>query len=336
MKVKIEEIKKLAEDILNKLNVSQEHIEIIINTYLEADLCGVSTHGFNTFPEHIKKFKQGTYPIKPNIQRIKENVCFSLIDSDSAIGPVAANEAMTLAVNKAKESGMYTCFVRNANTFGPAFVYNNIALDNGMIGILFSNSPAQMAPINGTEKLLGTNPIAISIPANKKRPIIYDIATSQVAKSKIKQALMENKEIPADWATDKFGRPTTNPNEAIEGLVLPMAGYKGYGLSMCIDILSGLISGASFLNDVGRFYNNENCMNIGFTAIAINPAIIYDDTFYDKVDSYIEKIINSKTVNDEAKINIPGWNRIEQKEKNIKNNEIELNENTIDELKNLL
>lgn len=333
MKIKIDEIKEIAEQILVKLNINEDNRNIILKSYLEADLCGVSTHGFNTFPEHIKKFKQGTYPVEPNIKKIKDKVCFTVMDADSAIGPIAASRAMELAVKKAKDIGIYTCFVQNANTFGPAFVYNNIALEDGMIGVLFSNSPAQMAPINGVEKLLGTNPIAISIPTNKQKPIIYDIATSQVAKSKIKQALIDNKKIPTDWAIDKFGEPTTNPKDAIDGLILPMAGYKGYGLSMCIDILSGLISGAAFLNDVGRFYNNENCMNIGFTVIAINPTIIYDNSFYDMVDSYIEKIINSKTVNDDVSISIPGWNRINQKEKNIKNNEIELNESTINELK---
>lgn len=336
MKIKIEKIKSLAKKILNQLNLKEEHIEIILNTYLEADLCGVETHGFNTFTEHIKKFKNGTYPIKPNIHKIKENICLSVIDADSSIGPVAADYAMKLSVGKARDLGIYTTFVRNANTFGPAFVYNNIALENGMIGILISNSPAQMAPVNGNEKLLGTNPIAISIPAKNKKPIIFDIATSQVAKSKIKQAAIENKEIPLDWATDKFGKPTMNPNEAIEGLILPMAGYKGYGLSMCIDILSGLIAGASYLNNVGRFYNNDNCMNIGFTAIAINPLIIADDTFYGKIDDYIEKIISSQVISNDKKISIPGWNRIEQKEKNIKNGEIELNEKTIKELYDFL
>lgn len=251
-----------------------------------------------------------------------------------ASGPIVANTAMNLAVDKAKKSGIYHVFVKNANTFGPAFVYNNIALQHKMIGITFSNSPAQMAPIGGTEKLIGTNPIAISIPANKENPILYDIATSQVAKSKIKQALIEKKKIPIDWATNADGIPTTDPQEAINGLVLPMAGYKGYGLSVCLDILSGLISGAAYLNNVGRFYGNNTCMNVGFTMIAIDPVQVLDASFYDRVDDYIQKIKNSSKAKDNTKIKIPGENRIEQRKQNIIAG-IELNQDTMDVLEKI-
>lgn len=331
MRVKIDEIKQLSYKILSKLGINENQINIIINSYLEADLCGVSTHGFNTFPEHIKKFIKGVYPLKPNIKTVKEEVSFSVIDANSSIGPLAADFAMRLSVEKAKKMGIYTSFVRNANTFGPAFVYNNIALENKMIGIIFSNSPAQMAPINGVEKLIGTNPIAISIPANNEKPIVYDIATSEVAKSKIKQAALEGRDIPVGWATDEKGNPTTDPNEAIKGLILPMSGYKGYGLAMCIDILSGLISGAAFLNDVGRFYGSTECMNVGFTVIAIDPVRIFNEDFFNKVDEYIERICNSKVNSSGNKISIPGENRIKEKEKNLIDG-IELNEETIDKL----
>lgn len=333
MKIQVKEIRNIASQILLALGINEKETEIIIDSYLEADLCGVSTHGFNIFPEHIKKFINGTYPIHSNIVTEKETCSFSVLNANSAIGPVAAEKAMQFAVQKAKKSGIYYVFVRNANTFGPAFVYNNIALNNKMIGITFSNSPAQMAPIGGIEKLIGTNPMAISIPAEKENPIIYDIATSQVAKSKIKEALQEGRDIPIDWATDSKGIPTTDPKEAINGLVLPMAGYKGYGLSVCIDILSGLISGASYLNNVGRFYGNENCMNVGFTMIAMDPVQILDTTFFEKVDEYIRKIKNSTKAENQMDIKIPGENRIELKKQNLKEG-IELNEDTMEKLKN--
>ena len=239
---------------------------------------------------------------------------------------------MKFAVEKAKKDGIFTVFIGNINTIGPAFVYNNIALKEKMIGITITNSPAQMAPTNGKEKLLGTNPLAISIPGNSENPIIYDIATSQVAKSKIKEALLENKKIPKDWATDEDGNPTDDPQKAINGLVLPMAGYKGYGLSMCIDILSGLISGSAFLNNVGRFYGSDKCMNIGATFIAINPEIVLNNSFYEKIDEYIKCLRRSKRIYPSKEIHIPGENRILNKKIAIIEG-IEVQKQTIEDLK---
>ncbi len=318
-------------ELLRKVDVNEKDSQIIAKCYIEADLAGVSTHGVNIFPEHLRKFIDEVYNKKPEIKIKKQTASFATLDGAKAAGPVAAYHAMQLAVEKAKSEGIFTTFIGNTNTIGPAFVYNNLALEEKMIGITLTNSPAQMAPANGKEKLLGTNPLAISIPAEKEPPIIYDIATSQVAKSKIKEALLANKKIPMDWATDENGEPTDDPEKAIKGLVLPMAGYKGYGLSMCIDILSGVISGASFLNHVGRFYGNNECMNVGVTCIAINPKVVLDDNFYKKMDEYIQTLKNSKKVNPKEEIHVPGENRILNREKALKEG-IEIQEQTVKEL----
>ena len=321
-------------ELLKKIGISVEDSEIIAKCYIEADLAGVSTHGVNVFPEHLNKFINGVYNKVPKIKLQKQTSSFAVLDGDASAGPISGYNAMKLSVSKAGREGIYTTFINNTNTIGPAFFYNSIALKEKMIGITLTNSPAAMAPTNGKEKLLGTNPIAISIPALKENPIIYDIATSQVAKSKIKEALINNKKIPLDWALDENGKQTDEPKEAIKGLVLPMAGYKGYGLSMCIDVLTGVISGASFLNKVGKFYGNDSCMNIGATFIAINPKIVLNDEFYQKMDEYIKIIKNSQKISNEE-ILIPGENRIRNKEKAIIDG-ISINEDTIEKLKEYL
>ena len=329
---------KLIYEIMQKLlvneGVSKKDSEIISKCYIEADLAGVSTHGVNVFPEHLRKFIEGVYNKKPNIEIEKETNSFAVLNGDKSAGPIAAFKGMQLSVKKAETEGIFTTFVNNTNTIGPAFFYNNIALKKEMIGITFTNSPAAMAPTNGKEKLLGTNPLAVSIPTLKQKPIIYDIATSQVAKSKIKEALENNKKIPLGWATDIEGKPTEEPEEAIKGLVLPMAGYKGYGLSMCIDILSGVISGANYLNKVGKFYGNNSCMGVGTTLIAVNPKIVMGKEFYSIIDNYITTIKQSKRV-DQEEIYLPGENRINNKVENLESG-IELNEKTIEELKQFI
>lgn len=335
MLIEYSKLLRVIKAIVCKLDINSTDAEIIASSYIEADLCGIETHGLSTFPEHFKKLKNKIYNLQGDIKVIKEEVSFSVIDGNNCIGPVSATKVMNYAIMKAKEVGMYTCFVNNANTFGAASIYNNIAIDNKMIGIIFSNSPAAMAPINGKEKLLGTNPIAISIPTKNENPIIFDIATSEVAKSKIKQAAIRNEKIPLNWATDLEGNPTSDPNEAIKGLVLPMAGYKGYGLSMCIDILSGLISGANYLNQVGKFYDTNTCMNIGYTIMILDPSRILDSSFYEKMDKYIKTIKESKRVDGAIDINIPGENRITHKKEFLKNG-IFLNDNIYNEIKKLL
>lgn len=318
-------------NLLIKIGVSKEDAIIISKCYIEADLAGVNTHGTNIFPSHFQKFIKGVYNKAPKFNIIREGLSFCVIDGDESIGPVSAYKAMQLAIEKAKETGIFTCFLKNTNTIGPAFFYNSQALENKMIGIVISNSPPAMAPTNGKEKLLGTNPLAISIPAEEENPIIYDIATSAVAKSKIKQALVEGKQIPDGWAIDKNGKITNNAEDALNGLVLPMAGYKGYGLAMCIDILSGLISGGNYLNQVGKFYNNDTCMGVGATFIAINPEKILGQEFYKEVDNYVRTIKNSDKIDEKVMIQVPGENRIKNREKAI-NEGIELNENTINKL----
>ena len=332
--VKPEKIAKALIKLLIELGVKEEDAHTIIDCYLEADLCGVNTHGIKILPAHIEKMVHHHYNLKPNIVIEREGISFSVVDGDNAIGPISASYGMNLAIKEAKKKGAYFIFSRNNNTLGPAFYYNNLALKENMIGITITNSPAAMAPTNGKTKLFGTNPIAISIPTRNEKPIILDMATSTVAKSKIKQALEENKKIPLDWATDINGEPTDNPEEAIKGLLLPMSGYKGYGLAMVIDILSGLLSGAEFLNRVGRFYGNDKCMNVGYTFIVLDPRQIYGDKFYDEMDEYVRTIKNSENVVGKE-IMLPGENRLKQKKDNLKKG-IEIEEQVIIQLEEMI
>lgn len=325
-----EKAKKILIKLLTKLQLKEEEAKTIIDCYIEADLCGVNTHGISVLPAHIDKIINHVYNIKPNIRIEREGISFSVVNGDNSIGPISASYCMNLAIRNAKEKGIYFVFCNNNNTLGPAFYYNNLAICQGLIGITITNSPATMAPTNGKSKLLGTNPLAISIPAKNENPIILDMATSTVAKSKIKQALEENKTIPLDWATDINGIPTENPEEAIKGLLLPMAGYKGYGIAMMIDIIAGLLSSAGYLNRVGKFYDNNQCMNVGYSFIVLNPVQIYGDNFYEEMDKYIRIVKSSESI-DDKKIILPGENRIQNKKRNIQEG-IEVEEQVIDKL----
>ena len=207
---------------------------------------------------------------------------------------------------------MFTVFSKNNNTFGPAFYYPLLAADKGYIGLIASNSPAQMAVYGGKEKMLGTNPFSVVIPVPGDDPIIIDMATSVVAKSKFKEYKEKGMQLPEGWALDEDGKPTSDPEAGICGFVQPMSGFKGIGIAMIIDILSSL-SGSAFLNQVGRFYSeSKEGMNVGYYISVIDPAQIYGENYSIHIREYVKQLRNSAMINGE-KIVLPGDNRIAHK-----------------------
>lgn len=315
-KIDFEKLKEQVKATLVENGVKEYQAEIVADCFVTADMYGVTSHGTAILPAHIQRIENGGYNLSPKFNAIRETAAFAIIDGDNSMGPVCASYCMDYAVEKSHESGIFTVLSRNNNTFGPAFYYPLVAAQKGCIGIAFSNSPAQMALYGGKEKMLGTNPFSMVIPCGNKDPIIVDMATSIVAKSKFKEYKARNKPLPEGWALDINGKPTTDPDEAMAGLVLPMAGFKGYGIAMMIDILSGVLSGAAYLNNVGRFYSQDNaCMNVGFTFIAIDPKIVFGDDYEKIIEEYVEALRNSEAA-EGCTISLPGDDRARNFRKN--------------------
>ena len=276
MKLKYQKEKAEIVKKLTALNLSKEQAEVIADCFATADEWGVTSHGERILPAHIDKLRRGGYNLNPNLKIIRQTAAFALVDGDNAFGPVSATFCMNLAMENAKKVGVFQVFSRNNNTVGPAFYYPLKAAEQGLIGILFSNSPAQMAPYGGKEKMLGTNPFSAVIPVPGYDPIVIDMATSIVAKSKFKQYKEAGKQLPDGWALDENGKPTNDPDEGI----------------------------------VGRFYSvNNDSMNVGFCCIAIDPKIIMGDNYDTAIVSYVNELRNSQNVDDKPII-LPGDDRI--------------------------
>ena len=287
----------------------------VVDCFFTADEYGVASHGISMFENHLERIRRGGYNLNPNFKIIRETSAFAVIDGDNAIGPVAASYCMDYAVKNSHKSGIFTVLSNNNNTFGPAFYYPIKAAENGVIAFICSNSPAQMAPVNGIEKMLGTNPFSVVFPVPGHDPIIIDMATSVVAKSRFKKYKENGKQLPIGWALDKNGNPTVDPDEAIQGLVLPMAGFKGYAISMIIDILAGALSGGGFLNHVGHFYDADNkSMNVGFYLVAIDPQVVFGKDYGKLITQYVEELRNSKPIMG-MKIALPGDDRLNHKKR---------------------
>ncbi len=298
--------------------VPADQAATVADVMTTADLYGVTTHGAAILDAHIKRVERGGYNLQPEFPILRQTAAFAVVDGDNSFGFVSASYCMALAVERAKESGIYQVFSRNNNTFGPAFYYPLQAAKQGFIGLIFSNSPAQMPPSGGKEKILGTNPFAAVIPVPGQEPIIIDMASSVVAKSKFNEFRNAGKPLPEGWALDKNGVPTTDPEEAIAGLVLPMGGHKGYCIAMLIDVLSGVLSGAAYLNKIGRFYSPDgNGMDVGFCCIAIDPYAVLGEDYDLRIQDFVRTIRDSQPV-EGATISLPGDREHLMKKKNSK------------------
>ena len=329
----INNIRVHAEKILIEKGMPAKDASVFVDSMLSADMCGVSTHGIRMLPSYVQKMERGEFSFGSPII-VRQMPSFTVMDACNTVGAVSAAYAAKIAIEQAKASGVHAVFSRNSNTFGPGFYYAEMIADAGMIGLVCCNSPAAMPAYNGLEAMLGTNPFAFASPTKSYGNIVMDMATSAVAKSRFGTAKENGEKLQPGWALDKNGNPTTDPDEGIQGFVLPMAGFKGYGLAMMIDLMSGLLSGAAYLNQVGKFYSKDGgCMNTGHMMVAFHPDLIYDGDFLAEADRYVKRIMASKTI-DGKSIILPGEDRKQKKEEAMILG-IELTESVVEKLEKL-
>ena len=326
----IEFIRKKSNESLVDLGMPSHDANVLVDSMLAADINGVSTHGIRMLPAYIQKINKGAYAFTQPIV-IKQFPSFTIIDAQNNIGAVSASYAVEIAIKQAEVNGIHIVFSRNSNTFGPAFYYVEKIANSGMIGFVCSNAPAAMPAVNGLEAMLGTNPFAFAMPTKSYGNVVMDMATSIVAKSRFGIAKAKGEKLGQGWVLDRNGNPTIDPDEGIKGFVLPMAGFKGYGIAMMIDIMSGFLSGAGFLSNVGKFYSeNDTCMNVGHMIVAVNPKIIFDGDFLLEADKYVETLKKSKVMEGKT-IVLPGDDRKSYKKEALKNG-ISLTQDVVDKL----
>lgn len=267
------ELKRYVKDVFFKIGCSDEESEIIADTLVEADLRGVHSHGIMRLGIYPNRLKGGAVKKNAKVRVIQETPATALIDGGNGMGQVVSHKAMQVVLDKARQAGVAMVGVRNSNHFGAAAYFTKMAPQQNMIGIIYTVSSVNvMAPWGSIDKLLGNNPISIGAPSGREIPLVLDMALSEVAVGKIKLAAMNGDEsLPQNWALDKEGIPTTDPNEALEGLAAPMAGYKGSGLAIMGAMVAGVLNGAAVGSEVGNiFKDTKNASNVGHTMIAVN------------------------------------------------------------------
>ncbi len=296
------------------LGVPELDARIIADVLISADLRGVSSHGLIRLHTYYgDRLRKGYInPLSP-LKLVSEAPAALVLDGKNGMGQVVAYHAMTRCIEKAKNAGVAMATVRNSNHFGIAGYYAMMALPQDMIGISLTNARPLVTPTFGSQALLGTNPIAVAIPAWHERPYVLDMATSIVPIGKITVYQKTGQPIPAGWGVDATGNVTTDPNAVLNGgALLPlggteeMRGYKGYGLALMVDALCGVLAGAAFSDAVGEPSQN-NAANVGHFFAALNIEAFQSlDKFKQDMDAYIQKLKQSPKAAGQPRIYIPG------------------------------
>jgi LDH2 family malate/lactate/ureidoglycolate dehydrogenase len=331
-----EQLKNIAKEILKACGENETDALLAADCLVKADMRGIFTHGTYLLIPIFDRVKAGMLNIPTKITLVKDNDATSIIDGGNGLGQLAARKAMEISIEKAKKFGIAVTSVKNTNNISFLGYYTGLATQKGMIGIAVSNAAPSMAPWGSTEAFIGTSPFSVSIPAKNEKPIILDMSSSVVARGKIRQASRNKETIPLGWSIDSEGNPTTNPGEALKGTLLPIAGPKGSGLAIVIDILAGMLSGSKYGPEVRTFHKLEGATGVGVFCVAIDIKRFMDlDDFYSKVDNYIHEIKNLKKVKDVSEIYLPGEIELQQEEKANKQG-IELTALTIEKLNDIL
>jgi LDH2 family malate/lactate/ureidoglycolate dehydrogenase len=323
-----EKLKNFTSQIFQKLGVSKDDSDVTADILVASDLRGIPSHGVARLKRYYDGIKNGLMIPDAKSTIEKETPSTAAINANNGLGQPAGYFGMNLAIQKAKETGLGFVTVAHSNHYGIAGYYSMMALEEGdLIGISMTNSAPLVVPTFSKDMLIGTNPISIAAPCAKERPFVLDMATSVVPRGKFEVYERENKPVPFGWAVDEQGVPSTDTKKIIENMaktlgggILPLggagelqSGHKGYGMSLMVDILSGVLSGAKFGPFVKANTGGEKFINVGhfFGVIKIENFIDLDQ-FKKTMDKMIQNLKNSQKAKGENRVYLHGEKEFEK------------------------
>ncbi|MBX3665450.1 MAG: Ldh family oxidoreductase [Burkholderiales bacterium] len=264
---------------------------LVADTLVQADLWGHQSHGVLRLGWYLDRIRHGVMSPVTKPEFVVDAGAVALIDGHDGVGHVLTLQATREAVKRAKQHGVGVVGVRMSNHFGTCMYYTRLGALDGCVTWLTSNGGPAMAPWGGRQKIVGTNPWSVAAPAGKYPPFLMDMANTGVARGKIYLARNRRQPIPEGWAIDRDGAPTTDPQAAIDGIILPMAGHKGYAIAMMVDVLSGVLTGSGFLSQVHSPYKTAEKSNCGHFMIAVDIAAFQPlAQFHARMEQYIGEL----------------------------------------------
>ncbi|MBX5439899.1 MAG: Ldh family oxidoreductase [Solirubrobacteraceae bacterium] len=281
----------------------------VAEALVDADLRGIPSHGAMLTPMYVDRLRRGSVTTAERAEVVVDAGAVAVLDAGHAMGVLTGDQAMALAVAKAHELGAGAVVVRRAFHFGAAARFARAAALDGCIGIAAANTRPLMPAPGGAQPVVGNNPLAIGVPRAGGEPVVLDMALSEAALGKIRLAAQEGREIPPTWATDADGRPTTDPEAAVAGMLLPAAGHKGYGLALMIDVLTGVLSGGAFGAAVQGLYADTATPNdCAHCFLALDPARfgLAPDAFASRAEELFAQVTGGRRAPGVERLLLPG------------------------------
>ena len=309
LRVKAQKLEDFTARAFQAVGIPVKDSTSIAELMVRADLQGSEGHGVFRLPQYIRRIKGGAVNVKPRIHVEREAAGMALVDGDNGMGHLVMRFATEKAIEKAKSAGVAWVGVKWSNHAGPASLYAGMPLEHDMAGLYLAVGNANHLPAwGGLDMLLSTNPIAVAVPAGDEAPIVLDMATTVAAYGKVKTKAQRGETMPEGWMMDRQGRPLTDPNRASEGFLLPIGGYKGYGLALIFGLLAGTLNGAAMGRDVVDFNADDSTpTNTGHVIVAINvEAFLPVAEFKQSVDALVRDLRQSERLPGVDRIRLPG------------------------------
>jgi LDH2 family malate/lactate/ureidoglycolate dehydrogenase/quinol monooxygenase YgiN len=307
----------LATDVLVRAGTSPDEAYVVANALVEADLRGMQSHGVLRIPIYVEKIRAGGFRAGQRGTIVRESSSTALLDGEDGLGQVISLRAMDLAIDKARATGIGAVGVRNSNHFGEAAHYVIRAVERDMIGLIATNGSPNMPALGGTTKMTGPLPFTAAVPVGSGSPFVIDAALGVTNRGKLIYMAERGERIPLGWGVDRDARPTDDPARVLDGgWILPIGGHKGFGITLFLEILSGVLTGARVGSEIRDLYSapRNQSQGLGHFCIAIDPsAFMLLDEFKARMDAMIGMIRSSKLAPGVRRMIIPGEPEVEAK-----------------------
>ncbi len=314
------ELNKIVNRIFSNHGLSKSHAKISTDALINAELVGAYGHGLSRLKMYCDRIKKKVINPKPKIKIKRISKSISLIDANDSIGFVAADLAIKQSIENAKKTGIGLVAVKNSGHYGLSGYYAEQAVKKNLITMIYTNAPPAVAPHGALKRLFGTNPICFGTPSGYKAPFILDTSISMINRGKIRVAARNNKKIPQGVALDKNGKPTTDAKKALEGVQLPIAGFRGSGLAWMVDILSGVLTGGNHAGKVkDPFDDFTGPQNIGHLFIVFKSNLFVKN-YKVRIKKNIKIVKKLPKIKGVKNIFYPGENKLNRFKSNLKKN----------------
>ncbi len=304
--------------IFDKHGLNKNHSKICAEALINAELVGAYGHGLSRLKMYCERIKKKLINPRPRIKIKKISQSISHIDADNSIGFVSADLAIKTSIKHAQKTGIGMVAVKKSGHYGLSGYYAEQAVKKNLIAMIYTNAPPAVAPHGALKSLFGTNPICFGAPTGSKVPFILDTSVSMINRGKIRVAARNNQKIPEGVALDKFGKPTIDANKALEGVQLPIAGFRGSGLAWMVDILSGVLTGGNHAGKVKDPFNDfSGPQNIGHLFITFK-ANLFQKNYNQRIKNNIKTIKRLPKIKGIKEIMYPGQNKFQRFKENSK------------------